>query len=95
MQSARQRIRDMGTLPDVLYQGNSNALTIGALDLTGDRRNEFGPLTPGRCVACCSAHPLLGHTSASMQAQGDCDQGCPESADSGPTSELPSEARAR
>jgi len=29
-----------------------------------------------------------------MQAQGDCDQGCPESADSGPAGELPGEALA-
>ena len=62
---------------------------------TGDRSNEFGRLNTGRCVAWCSAHPLPGHTTASMQAQGDCDQGCPESADSGPASEFPSEARAR
>src|SRR6202040_3214823 len=48
-----------------------------------------------RYVACGSANPLLGHTSACMQAQGDCDQGCAESADSRPASELPSEARAR
>ena len=42
-----------------------------------------------------SAQPLPGHTSARMQARGDCDQGCPESANSDPASELPSEARAR
>ena len=30
-----------------------------------------------------------------MQAQGDCDQGCPEGADSGPAGEFPSEARAQ
>jgi hypothetical protein len=61
----------------------------------GDRGNEFGRLNTRRCVAWYSTHPLLGHTAASMQAQGDCDQGCPESADSAPASGFPSEARAR
>src|ERR1700733_10758442 len=41
------------------------------------------------------ASALLVHTTASMQAHGDCDQRYPESADSGPAIEFPSEARAR
>jgi hypothetical protein len=56
---------------------------------------HFVTINTARCVAWCSAHPFPCHTTASMQAQGDCDQGCPETADSGPAGELPSEARAR
>src|ERR1700756_3242256 len=39
--------------------------------------------------------PLPGHTTTSMQTQGGYDQGCPESADSGPAIEFPNEARTR
>jgi AAHS family 3-hydroxyphenylpropionic acid transporter len=55
-------------------------------------------LASGVCVGLVSRtrrSKSPGHTSASMQAQSDCDQGCPESADSRPAGELPSETRAR
>ena len=70
---------------------NHSSLTHGEVRAVID---EFERLSTGVSPSPLR-HPLVCRTTPGMQAQGDSDQGCAESADGAPAGEFPREARAR